>query len=251
MTNGHSENGGCKFSVRDSLALLLTVFGIVVLFVLALRAGCCGTDASRGPGFALVTVLPVIGTWVGTVLAFYFSKENFESASKSVIASAKEAAGNSRLASVTVTAAMIPRDVLTAKSVADEKAAAALPLTVLLTSLGDKNRIPIVDVKDVPLYMIHRSAIEGGIAKAFTSRTGRAAAVDPAKLTLADLWGHDESKYRNAFGVVSAKATMADAKQEMDKVAFRQDVFVTERGTAQEPVLGLITNIEIEKQSRA
>src|SRR5262245_15336751 len=29
-------------------------------------------------------LLPVIGTWIGTVLAFYFTKENFEAANRSV-----------------------------------------------------------------------------------------------------------------------------------------------------------------------
>jgi CBS domain-containing protein len=257
MVDGNSETKGCKYSIRDCLALLLTILGVVLLFILALRVGCCDSNASSGPGFALVTILPVIGTWVGTVLAFYFSKENFEAASKSVIASAAQSSSEQRLSSMIVTSAMIQRDALLFVPVPNDKPLDALTFKDALNLMTDKgrNRLPVLDANNAPLYMLHRSALEGYISdlllKPQPKGTAAAASIDLGKLKLTELWQNDALKFRNAFGVVSAKATMADAKQEMDKVGFRQDVFVTERGTAQEPILGLITNIEIEKQSRA
>jgi hypothetical protein len=47
------------------------------------------------------SLLPVFGTWVGTVLAFYFSKENFEAANRGTIDLVRSVA--QRLGSMRVT----------------------------------------------------------------------------------------------------------------------------------------------------
>jgi len=264
MADENSDKTCGKYTVRDWLALIVTGSGILAVTILALRVGCENSDANKGPGFALITVLPIIGTWVGTVLAFYFSKENFDAASKSVIASAKQVAAGQQLTSVLVTSAMVARDVLHYEQITQAKKADALRLSEIFDRLDAKkvNRMPVLDENNAPLYMIHRSEMDGFVAretlKALKAVIPPAAAAAPTtsapasdKLTLADFLKTDDAKYRNAFGVVAANATMADAKQEMDKVTFRQDVFVTEKGSAHESILGLITNIEIDKQSRA
>jgi hypothetical protein len=41
-----------------------------------------GAEVAAAAKDILATLLPVIGTWIGTVLAFFYSKENFESAAR-------------------------------------------------------------------------------------------------------------------------------------------------------------------------
>jgi len=47
-----------------------------------------------------MSVLPLLGVWVGTLLAYYFSKENFEAATKSVTEMAREIGGMEKLRAI-------------------------------------------------------------------------------------------------------------------------------------------------------
>ncbi len=70
------------------------------------------------------------------------------------------------------------------------------------------------------------------------------------KLTLKDLldWASPEVQlFKNSFGFVSPDATLAGAKQIMDKIPKCGDVFVTQTGKATEPIIGWVTdNLIIE-----
>jgi hypothetical protein len=54
-------------------------------------------------------ILPMIGTWVGTVLAFHFGKEQLEAATRSVTSIARELTPDEKLRSIRGTDKMIPR----------------------------------------------------------------------------------------------------------------------------------------------
>ncbi len=64
--------------------VLLSVVGIVVVAIVALVAA---DSASRPDTARLIftSMLPLFGTWVGTVLAFYFVRENLEAATESTL----------------------------------------------------------------------------------------------------------------------------------------------------------------------
>ena len=84
-------------------------------------------------------------------------------------------------------------------------------------------------------------------------------ALDPVKmvdkkitnLTFKDLLGFVEADpklkgiFESSFGFVAVSDTLADAKREMERVAKKMscnDVFVTQNGKPDEPVLGWITD---------
>jgi len=50
-----------------------------------------------------------------------------------------------------------------------------------------------------------------------------------------------------SIAFVSSKTTLGDAKAAMEKTKNCQDVFVTENGRSEEPVIGWLTNTEILK----
>src|SRR5688572_6020838 len=61
----------------------IAIFGLsVVSLIGAMRVGPEQFDAASQRIFS--SLLPLLGTWVGTVLAYYFSSKNFETASQSV-----------------------------------------------------------------------------------------------------------------------------------------------------------------------
>lgn len=65
---------------RIAKLILLASF-IIILFMLIYWVKCSNTAESAEKLF--VIILPLISTWVGTILAFYFGKANFEAATKS------------------------------------------------------------------------------------------------------------------------------------------------------------------------
>ena len=92
-TNDKSE-GDSKF--RIALAKTVTTWALAaILAIAALIIVVAGINAIWGSApekvdqffdiskYVLGVLLPVIGAWVGTVLAFYFGQVNFEAASRS------------------------------------------------------------------------------------------------------------------------------------------------------------------------
>src|SRR5436305_2257960 len=60
-----------------------SILGIVVLSIVAIStAGKTRPETSR---LVFSSVLPLLGTWVGTVLAFYFARDNLEAATQSTL----------------------------------------------------------------------------------------------------------------------------------------------------------------------
>src|SRR5690348_14978704 len=61
-----------------------SIFGIVVTSIVAIIAA--GAERAETSRLVFSSVLPLLGTWVGTVLAFYFARENLQAATESTLA---------------------------------------------------------------------------------------------------------------------------------------------------------------------
>ncbi len=230
---------------RHWLAGGITGISIIGVVVLAIAV----SNGSPGAREVLSTVLPVIGTWVGTVLAFYFSKENLDSATRSVAAIAKQLTPDEKLRSQPVQTRMISRSQIAAVQRGPADQANLTKALEELKTAGKGDRIPVLDAQDVPLYVVHRSLVD----KFLTDRAlAGASSDDLKKLTLKDMLGVKElaDVLNNSFDAVNENATLADAKAAMDAIDQCQDIFVTKGGTKKEPVLGWITNAIIEDNSK-
>src|SRR5215208_905627 len=60
-----------------------SILGIVVISIVAISAA--GKTRAETSRLVFSSVLPLLGTWVGTVLAFYFARENFQAATESTL----------------------------------------------------------------------------------------------------------------------------------------------------------------------
>lgn len=102
----------------------------------------------------------------------------------------------------------------------------------------DRTRVPVLGQGGTPKYIIHLSMVEKFLAR----RARRGGSVD--NLTLADLLAVDtmEEVFATSFAVVGPDTSMAEAKAAMNAIPGCQDVFVTEGGTNDDPVLGWLTN---------
>jgi hypothetical protein len=225
-----------------TIIVLISVVGVAVLGTIAIRG-----DRSQAKEI-LTMILPMIGTWVGTVLAFYFGKEQLEAATRSVTAIARELTPDEKLRSIKVTEKMIPRNAAYVEKYDSDK----LCLLRAVASLDDAkkgNRLPILTSDDRPRYVIHRSTIDRFVAKEAAKGKN---AEDLQRLTLDNLVNDPAFKTAlgSTFALVSENATLADAKRAMESLPQCQDVFITPTGAVNEPVSGWITNGIIESNSR-
>src|SRR5204862_7355341 len=70
--------------------------------------------------YVLATILPVVAGWVGTVLAFYYGKENFEAGTKSVTTAAQALTSKDKLDATVVGTLGKARSEFTAAVLSDE-----------------------------------------------------------------------------------------------------------------------------------
>jgi hypothetical protein len=245
---------------RNRVALYVlnsAIWGLITLAVLLVLSSASNARE------VFNALLPVFGTWVGTLLAFYFSRENFEAASKSVREMAQAVTGAEKLQSTPVKLVMIrPDRIETLPDPLLNKKDAEITLTELINHLqhGTKrDRLPIFkDNKKVgpAERVLHRSIVEKFIAQA----TLQQPPLKPiGELTLADLMADPQlgKVVLGSFALVKSDATLADAKNEMDKTSAAlgragncYDVFVTENGKPEETVIGWVTNDIINENAK-
>lgn len=243
---------------RINIAKYVLIFGLLAVSVLAILAIIFSAIWGKAEEIftnvkdILSMVLPLIGAWVGTVLAFYFSKENFKAASDSTrdlfstFRSTEE-----KLKTIHVADVMIKAEAMTSLILNKEEGLIKIK-TDIIEGIMEKdknktyNRLPVLTEKMFPKYIIHRSLFD----KFFYKVT--VAALKPiAELTLADLSTDPEmgKSLVKSFGTIKVSSNLAEVKNLIDTVPDCQDVFVTESGGADSKVVGWITNVIVAKAS--
>jgi len=236
-------------TTRGRLALWVAFGGMVAVACLSIVA--IWKDQTEALNI-LTMVLPVIGTWVGTVLAFYFAKENLLAATQST----KELLGlNERLNKIPVEQAMLrfsDASVLK-KQLAVNEDRLSLKLVDLSKILRDagRNRLPVIKADASAIYVIHLSTLTDFLAQNATPTPPANKKVDD--FLISDMKMNGEKLYESIlkFVVVKRTATLAEAKAALEAKPGCADVFVTENGRETEPVIGWVSNVEIGLRSQA
>lgn len=246
---------------RATIARNVTYFALTVTGVLGFTAIMVAlftkTDVPPGIRFSyvkdiLAIILPLVGTWVGTVLAFYFSKENFVAAAKQTSDLVKQLTTEQKLQSIFVADVMIKMDDASTIKLTLPNAEEAKNIKLRSNIIDDvldkhsKNRLPVVDQNGKVLYLLHRSFIDRFVSD-------KAALENSAvrDLTLRDLL--EEEKYKNAFlsfATVGKTAKLLSAKEAMDGNPNCSDIFVTEDGLRSARAVGWITNAIVVENAK-
>jgi hypothetical protein len=224
-------------STRNLLAIGIVGVSVAGITVIAVAAIAFAGAKNRPETSRLVftAVLPLFGTWVGTVLAFYFARDNLQAATESTL----------RLSGINdpakpVTSVMIPESDWVAYSVKDADDAGAATLEDLHARMHElqppSRRLPIRNDGGAVLYVLHDSTLT-----AFAEEHEP----EPGQLTktFGDLLGQPKYKQLvDAIGFVSGKATISDARTAMASTKNCNDVFVTSGGNRDEHAIGWLTN---------
>jgi hypothetical protein len=256
MSNGTEQAtaSAADQQTRNRIAFWITFGGLIAVTILGAFVILLAAKNDRGDAAKLVfgSLLPLLGTWVGTVLAFYFAKANFESAAKNT----KDLLGiTERLRSTPVESVMLKMtdpSVIKKALVPSEKPE-SLKIAELVKIMRDnrRNRLPVLNSDSSPLFVIHLSILTDFISTQALSAAGGPKPV--TDLTISDLQAVDSLLYQQilAWACVKLGATLAEAKGAMEDVPGCSDVFVTTAGRKSDPVVGWLTNVEIGLRSSA
>jgi hypothetical protein len=235
------DSGG---ATRQWLAFIIVALSIVLIAVGAALAIGFASPEGRPEATRLVftSVLPLLGTWVGTVLAFYFARENLQAAQAATESTLRLTSGlESRQP---VSEVMIPKDKITSYDLQSGEDPGTVKLADLLSRMesSKRRRIPIIGEAGNVLYVFHDSTIGD-----FAHRISK----DPRDLdrfteTVSDLVRDDAfRKAVESIGFVGPDADVAQARTAMRSVDLCNDVFVTAKGQRTDPVVGWLTNTDL------
>jgi hypothetical protein len=259
MPTNDKPEGDSRF--RIALARTVTTWALVaILAIAALIILVAGINAIRFPQkeqrdqffdiakYILGVLLPVIGAWVGTVLAFYFGQVNFEAASRSAANLVRQLSPREKLQAKPADQAMMKINEVTTFKIPSDKTEADIKIRELIDKGFEKDkshprqRLPILYAEGKGKYVLHRSTID-----AFVAPKKRPPDVDESTLSLKDLL--EDAKLKdyivNSFLPLAPNATLADAKDLLDKNPQCLDILVTQDGTKNGTVVGWITNVMV------
>lgn len=258
LTNDKTE-GDSRFRIALAKTVLTwalaAILAIVTVIILV-----AGINVILKPGkeqmdqffdiakYVLGVLLPVIGAWVGTVLAFYFGQVNFEAASRSAANLVRQLSPREKLQAKPANQAMMKINEVTSFKVPPDKTEADITMRKLIDEGFEKDkshprqRLPVLNAEGKGKYVLHRSTID-----AFVAPKKRPPDVDESTLSLKDLL--EDSKLKdyivNSFLPLAPEATLADAKDLLDKNPQCLDILVTQDGTKNGTVAGWITNVMV------
>ena len=244
---------------RGRLAQVVTMWAIVAIAVLGVAIiGIGGYNASIATDdvdtarrefldtakYVFAAVLPVVAAWVGTVMAFYFGRENFRAATESVAQVARQLTSQEKLGQIKAQEIGKPIDDVTPLRLAESD-----PMETTLNKLEEKmgsqeppfERLPILSANAAPLMVVHRSVLNDFLLKKKATEKDK----DAKDYKLSDLiaaypWLKDDS-----FATIPPAASAAEAKAAMARLKRGTDVFVTLDGTSSSTATRWITNVDL------
>ena len=141
-----------------SIAIVVLALGLIIAFVVLtiLKVDPVVTKIDTLLTGVFSTVLPVVATWVGTVLAFYFGSENFRQAAQNT----REALSGQLAPKSKITDVMIPFERIASLDADSKTAAGEIKIEDVINTMSEAATRVIIFNKgtQVPIYVI-RSGI--------------------------------------------------------------------------------------------
>jgi hypothetical protein len=234
-------------TVGISFGGLAIIAGLAVVVLCSKQSDTSQLDTAK---YVFASVLPLIASWIGTIMAYYFSKDNFAVATQSVATLTKSL--TERLASVAAKDKMRPLGQMVVQRLTSGQEA-AYTLAQLALDFKAVDRAVILTQSDALRYVIHKAMVEKYLASISLGTHPAPGSKALNTITLKDMFADDpaiEQLITTSVGFVSENATLADAKARMDSIARCQDIFVTKTGSSADPILGWITDNKIAANSK-
>ena len=215
------------------------LFIIVFLSCLTIYVGSSTEEPFEATQMVFNAVIPLIGTWIGAVIAFYFGRDNYDAAAQQVMALTRETLDDINVENIMIHTKTIVTQKIDEVSEKDVKIADLITLYKKV----EKDRIPVFSSNSVPRYIIHLDFME--------KYREENKAISDDDLKLEKLLNDHPKKFKDqeemGFVTLSRDNTVSDALKKMKEVANCRDVFITHDGKASGRVLGWLTDSLIDR----
>jgi len=228
--------------VRDRIATRVLGGGALAVALVGVAAICAEKSAAAQQVFTAVITL--IGSWGGAVIAFYFSRENFEAASRHTERALDRLAGDTGH-SLKLAEIMLP--IAKVESLAFKTDPSEISLEQIRGKFEGMSfeRLLLLDGSGVVRQVLHLSSLNNYLVRHPQAAAGGASLKD----LIADV--EIGPMLVQGFRTLRADNTLADAKLLIEKNASCQDVVITENGEPGGRAIGWISNNVILEKSRA
>jgi len=232
-------------TARYRLARLILFLASALLFgILFGLFWAKDSETAKGLSDYMTGVLPLVGAWVGALVAYYFSQEQQRESERTL---RELLSMDGRLRTVPVTSWMILPENMVSLSWCgglDE-----LPVKEILSKMKKErvNRLPILDGAGRAMAVVHRSVVERYLVEQFL----KPGTEIPQDLEFGGRYP-DLKPFlpRQTFVVLPANATMANARNALLGCSDTADIIVTDNGRRDEPVSGWLTNALVMEAGR-
>ncbi|MGP8217131.1 MAG: hypothetical protein ACLQQ4_16295 [Bacteroidia bacterium] len=259
------EESNKNSSPQNLIAILVIVLSIALILLFGIPAIISASGPPNEKMKDLLSmILPLVGAWMGTVLAYYFSKQNFEAANKQVNAMVEHVLSqDEKLSKTKVSEMMIDKEKsLLFVAIKDENEFRSLELFDVLKEFDKHNTERLVYIekeKSKFIFLLYRASIDRFIAEHWFKDREKNKYKDKTEkgnLNINTMFEDKDyyliQKVRQAWAnkknyFISSDDSLYRVKQLMKDNAICQDVLVTKTGNPEEPVLGWITNEMVVK----
>jgi hypothetical protein len=225
---------------RTALTIIIVSSGVLLITILALIIILLANEQEKFESAKWVfnAIIPLIASWIGTVIAFYFGRENYESATRQVIALTRDTLEDIKVENIMISVKTI---VYRKIDPADDDKTSLNSIINLYKDIS-KDRIPIFSSSLIPRYIIEKNTMIDYINIKKDSNTD---------LSLKDMITDNPNKYSfeaaEGFVVVANTNTVEEAINKMNNIKGCQDVFITDNGKETGEVIGWLTNSLINR----
>jgi len=261
--NTQSNDSGKQ---REKIALWVTRLAIGGTIAIALGAiAVAYVEGTKGEIFKYTVgaLLPLWGTWMGTILAYYFSKENVDAANRTVqYLTGKIVSPTEKLQSIKSKDVMMMIKDIKTYILEDETSLEKTKIKDLIDFMEEKkiegqplSRLPIVTKENVLIYIIHRSVFDGFITDQLKDKLNADKNSNEVYegLTIGNLKNNGSENVKtilsNGAVFVDENSTLRDAQILLEKITVCKDVFITQNGKPEEKIIGWITDDLISKKA--
>lgn len=225
---------------RTILTLIIVSSGLLLLALLALVIILLAEDQEKFESAKWVfnAIIPLVASWIGTVIAFYFGRENFESATRQALALTRETLDDINVENIMINVKTI---VYRKIDPADDVKCSLTSIISLYKDI-DKDRIPIFSTSLNPRLIIQKSTMIDYINNKQNAN---------AELSLKNMIDDNPNKFsfeaEEGFVIVSRTNTIEVALNKMNSIKGCKDIFITDNGKETGEVIGWLTNTLINR----
>ena len=229
----------CNFNSKNFITITITLLSsIVTLCVICVALG------QKKFEFIASSLFPLIGTWMGAIIAYYFAKENFDAAANQYNKVIDKLTPEQQLSSISVASVM--KLIKNTQTLQFEQFKSTPIIDILQNpNFTNYNRFLFLDNSKCK-YIIHRSTFDRVISNAIINKS------DPNSIKLEDFVKSEDESIKGyiekGIEFISINRNLLDAKNLIISNKFCLDVIVTANGDKNDDVMGWITDIIISEK---